>query len=86
MKTQYERNHPICAKCMVATHLKEFMEEYQEFISFLEHKDLNLISTHARGYCHGQLTLANDVVNDLAALLPRLRIETKLRAKSDKGL
>lgn len=77
---------PVCSKCMVAKYVKEFMEEYQEFISFLEHKDLDLISIHARGYCHGQLTLANDVVDDLMALLPRLRIETSLRAKSDKGL
>lgn len=77
---------PVCKKCIVVQYLTNFMEEYGAFISFLTAKDLTLISLHAKGYCHGQLTLANDVITDLEALIPRLQVEIGLRAKSDKGL
>ncbi len=47
------KHNPVCGKCDVAKALHELTDAYNDFVFFLEEKDLALISAHARGYCHG---------------------------------
>lgn len=79
-------HNPVCEKCLIAKALADLALEYQWFIEFIKKTNLNPLTPHARGYCHGQTAFAHDAIDDIESLIPWVVREAKLRAKSSKGL
>lgn len=70
---------PICKSCLVCRGVEEFLGEYIEFLETHSHQRLAQVSTHARGFKQGQLSVANEVTSELSDLLPYLVTEKDLR-------
>lgn len=77
---------PVCKKCIVTKELLLIIAAYEEFKRFMNYEALDFVTDHARGYYHGQLAIADDVIRDVTRLIPHIQAEAALRAKSDKGL
>lgn len=77
--------YPACRKCPVIKDIKLVLQEYEEFAERMGAHNLNMLSSHAMGYCQGQLSLVLELNGDLANLIDHSEVERQLRVATVKG-